>query len=99
MKVGIPVGIEHPTLGEVVVLCVVPTAGAQVDADELRGFLRERLAVYKVPRYVLAFRTDELSYTGNKKVQVAPLRAAARARLEEAGVEIDGYRYAKREGA
>lgn len=99
VKVGIPVGIEHPTLGEVVVLCVVPTAGAQVDADELRGFLRERLAVYKVPRYVLAFRTDELSYTGNKKVQVAPLRAAARARLEEAGVEIDGYRYAKREGA
>ncbi|MBT37417.1 MAG: AMP-dependent synthetase [Deltaproteobacteria bacterium] len=98
VKVGIPVGIEHPTLGEVVVLCVVPTAGARVDAEELRGFLRERLAVYKVPRLVLEFSTDELSYTGNEKVQVAPLREAARARLEEAGVEIDGYRYVKREG-
>ena len=99
VKVGIPVGIEHPTLGEVIVLCVVPTADAVVDGDEIRGFLRERLAVYKVPRHVLEFRADELSYTGNKKIQVAPLRDAARERLEAGGIEIDGYRYVSRSGS
>jgi fatty-acyl-CoA synthase len=93
VKVGIPVGIGHPTLGEVVVLCVVPTEGAQPDAEEIRSFLRSRLAAYKVPRRVLFFRADELSYTGNQKVQVAPLKQAAQRRLEAEGAEIAGYRY------
>ena len=93
VKVGIPVGIDHPTLGEVIVLCVVPTEGARPDAEEIRSFLRERLAAYKIPRRVLFFRADELAYTGNQKVQVAPLKADARARLAAEGAEIDGYRY------
>jgi fatty-acyl-CoA synthase len=93
VKVGIPVGIDHPTLGEVIVLCVVPTEAAQPDAEGIRSFLRERLAAYKIPRRVLFFRADELVYTGNQKVQVAPLKAAARARLAAEGAEIDGYRY------
>jgi fatty-acyl-CoA synthase len=96
VKVGIPVGIGHPTLGEVIVLCVVPTEGAQPDAEEIRSFLRERLAAYKVPRRVLFFRADELAYTGNQKVQVAPLKEAAQRRLEQEGAEIDGHRYAPR---
>ena len=93
VKVGIPVGIEHPTLGEVIVLCVVPTEGAGVDEAALRRFLRERLAAYKVPKRVLAFRADELVYTGNQKVQVAPLRAAALARLRAEAAEIEGHVY------
>ncbi len=93
VKVGIPVGIGHPTLGEVVVLCVVPTAGATPGQDEIRGYLRSRLAAYKVPRRVLFFREDELSYTGNQKVQLQPLAAAAQRRLESEHAEIEGYRY------
>ncbi len=93
IKVGIPVGVGHPTLGQVVVLCAVPVAGAEIDEDEIRGFLRERLAAYKVPKRVLAFRADELSYTGNQKVQVAPLALAAQKRLEDEGAVIAGYRY------
>jgi fatty-acyl-CoA synthase len=93
VKVGIPVGIGHPTLGEVVVLCVVPTAGATPGQDEIRGYLRSRLAVYKVPRRVLFFRADELSYTGNQKVQLQPLAEAAQRRLESENAEIEGYRY------
>jgi len=93
VKVGMPVGIGHPTLGEVIVLCVVPTEGAEPDADEIRSFLRQRLAAYKIPRRVLFFRADELVYTGNQKVQVAPLKEAARARLAAEGAEIDGHRY------
>ena len=93
VKVGIPVGIDHPTLGEALVLCAVPVEGARIDEDEVRGWLRARLAAYKVPRRVLAFRPDELSYTGNQKVQVEPLREAALARLVEERSEIAGHRY------
>jgi len=93
VKVGIPVGIDHPTLGEALVLCAVPVEGARIDEDEIRGWLRERLAAYKVPRKVLVFRPDELSYTGNQKVQVEPLRAAALARLAVERTQIAGHRY------
>jgi len=93
LKVAIPVGVGHPTLGQVIVLCAVPRRGAAVDEDAIRRYLRERLAAYKVPRRVLAFREDELSYTGNQKVQTAPLVEAAREKLEAEGAQIDGYRY------
>ena len=46
-----------------------------------RRFVRERLAPYKVPRRVLLFADDELAYTANQKVQLAPLRDAALRRL------------------
>jgi len=94
VKVGVAVGVEHPTLGEVVVLCVVPVEGESASEDEIRAFLRERLASYKVPKRVLTFRADELSYTANQKVQVQPLAAAALARLRAEGAVIDGHRYA-----
>ncbi len=93
VKVAIPVGIGHPTLGEVVVLCVVPVEGAGVDEDAIREHLRARLAAYKVPKRVLEFRLDELSYTGNQKIQIPPLKEAALAKLEAEGAEIDGYRF------
>jgi len=93
LKLGIPVGIEHPTLGEALVLCAVRMDGADVDEASLRAWLRERLAVYKVPRRVLFFRSDELSYTANQKVQIEPLREAARRRLAAEGAEIEGHRY------
>lgn len=93
LKVAIPVGVGHPTLGEALVLCAVPVEGRSVDEDGIRSFLRERLAAYKVPRRVLAFAADELSYTGNQKVQVDPLRRLAEQRLAAEGAEIEGYRY------
>jgi acyl-CoA synthetase (AMP-forming)/AMP-acid ligase II len=93
VKVAIPVGIGHPTLGEVIVLCVVPLEDATLGEDQVRQFLRSNLAAYKVPKRVLFFRADELSYTGNQKIQVEPLREAALARLEAEGAEIDGHRY------
>ena len=74
-------------------LCAVPTEGASPSEDEVRGFLREKLAAYKVPRKVLFFRPDDLAYTANQKVQVGPLREQALARLAADAVEIDGHRY------
>lgn len=93
LRLGVPVGVPHPTLGEALVLCAVKTDGAETDAAEVRDFLRGRLAAYKVPRAVLFFGADELDYTGNQKVQVAPLREKALARLAAEGTEIEGHRY------
>ncbi len=93
IRVAIPVGVGHPTLGEVVILCVVCEPGATVEEAEIRSDLRSKLAVYKVPKRVLFFRSEELSFTGNQKIQVGPLREAAQKRLEAETAVIDGYRY------
>ena len=93
IKVGIPVGVEHPTLGEAIVLCAVPVDGATPDEAEVRAWLRERLAAYKVPKRVLFFRADELAYTGTQKIQIEPLKQAALRRLREERAEIQGYRF------
>ncbi|KAB2381282.1 class I adenylate-forming enzyme family protein [Actinomadura montaniterrae] len=75
------VGVPHETLGEVVVTCVVPHDGRTLEAHELRTFLRERLASYKVPRHVLFFRQDEIALTGTAKIKSSDLRELAAARL------------------
>lgn len=92
LKVALPVGVPHPTLGEAVVLCAVCREDVEpVTEEDVRAFCRGRLAAYKIPRRVLFFRSDELSYTGTDKVQVAPLRALALEKL--ASTEIDGHLY------
>jgi fatty-acyl-CoA synthase len=58
-----------------------------------RRYLRSKLAAYKVPKRVLFFRADDLSYTGNQKIQLDPLREAALTRLAADGASIDGHRY------
>jgi fatty-acyl-CoA synthase len=87
------VGVPHPTLGEAIVLCVVPTEGAPVDVAGLGAFLREALSAYKLPRAVFVLRPDEVIYTGSQKVQVDPLRERAHAKLCEGAVTIAGYGY------
>lgn len=87
------VGVAHPVLGEVIVLCVVRTRDSDLDEATLCAYLRERVAAYKVPRRVLFFERDALSFTANQKVQVGPLRELALARLAEEGAQIEGVRY------
>jgi long-chain acyl-CoA synthetase len=48
-------GVPHERLGEEVAAAVVPKAGATVDGDELRAFLADRLAAFKIPsRWLVA---------------------------------------------
>jgi malonyl-CoA/methylmalonyl-CoA synthetase len=49
------VGVPDPLWGDRVVACVVPRAGREGECaeDRLRGFARERLAAYKVPKQVI----------------------------------------------
>lgn len=81
LKAAVAVGVPDPLLGEVVVVCAVRHEGATVGEDDVRGFLRGRLASYKIPRHVLFVDEAELSFTGNRKIRARELRRLAAARL------------------
>jgi fatty-acyl-CoA synthase len=83
VKVAQTVGVPHETLGEIVVACVVPHEGTGLDAAAIRGWLRERLAAYKVPREVLFFGAEEVALTGSAKIKAADLRDLAADRLRD----------------
>ncbi|HUI04958.1 MAG TPA: class I adenylate-forming enzyme family protein [Acidimicrobiales bacterium] len=80
---ALAVGVAHPTLGQMVVVCAVSQPGSGVDEDAVRDFLRGRIASYKVPRKVLFFDEAELVLTGNAKIRVDELRRLAAARLAQ----------------
>jgi fatty-acyl-CoA synthase len=81
IKLSQTVGVPHPTLGEMVVSCIVPHEGTVIEEETIRDFARQRLASYKVPRRVLFLREDELSMTGNDKVRTGALRQLSVERL------------------
>jgi long-chain acyl-CoA synthetase len=60
------IGIPHHDLGEEVAAVVVVRPGIEVSADELRQFVKERVAPYKYPR-VIRF-VDELPKTAAGKI-------------------------------
>ena len=93
LRVGLPVGISHPIMGQVIVLCALKTTGADTDEARVRAFLKQHLAAYKLPKCVLFFKEDELSFTGSAKIQVGPLREAAIARLKSENITIDDHNY------
>ena len=78
------VGVQHETLGELVVSCIVPFEDATLDEAAVRGFAREKLASFKTPRRVLFFREGDFQLTGSSKVKTADLRKLAQQRLSEA---------------
>jgi acyl-CoA synthetase (AMP-forming)/AMP-acid ligase II len=92
VKVTHTVGVPHETLGEIVIACIVPHDGANPDAEEIRAFLRERLASYKVPRQVLFFREDEIALTGSAKIKSSDLRRLAAERLRKSDPGRAGIR-------
>ncbi len=59
--------VPHPKLGEEVAAAVVATAGSPVDERELRRFLAQSLAAFKVPRRILVL--DELPKGPTGKLQ------------------------------
>jgi long-chain acyl-CoA synthetase len=67
------IGVPHEELGEEVgaVVCVRP--GASLTAEDLRAFLRERIAAFKVPAHVW-FRDGELPRNPGGKILKTRLR-------------------------
>jgi acyl-CoA synthetase (AMP-forming)/AMP-acid ligase II len=68
------IGIPSARWGEAVHAVVVTRPDAQVTADELIAWCRERIAGYKVPKSI-EFRTDPLPLSGAMKVLKRELRA------------------------
>ena len=91
--VGAAVGVPHPVLGEIIVVCAVPAPGIEVSEPALLATLSEKLAAYKRPKRILFFSAEELSFTANQKLQVEPLRELALGRLRAENAEIAGVRY------
>ena len=83
LATALAVGVPHPLLGEMVVVCAVAQPGSGVDEAGVRDFLRGKLASYKLPRRVLFFAEGELVLTGNAKIRTDELRRLAAARLAE----------------
>jgi acyl-CoA synthetase (AMP-forming)/AMP-acid ligase II len=65
VKLARVVGLPDERLEQVVVLCVVLKDGADASADEVKAFLRQRIASYKVPKHVLFFADGEIPMTGS----------------------------------
>jgi long-chain acyl-CoA synthetase len=57
-------GVPHPDLGEEVAALVVLRPGTNATPDEIRAFVKERLAPYKVPRLVKPVQELPKSATG-----------------------------------
>lgn len=82
VKLSRVLGVPDARLGQLVVACVVCRDGATTSEDEVRSFLRGRIAPYKVPRRVLLLGADEVPMTGGgTKVRDEELRALVAERL------------------
>ena len=73
------VGIADEKLGEELCACIKLREGETADAEEIRAYCRERLAHFKVPRYVDFVEEFPLTVTG--KVQKFKLRELAEVRI------------------
>jgi long-chain acyl-CoA synthetase len=52
------IGLPHPSLGEEIGAAVALVGGASATPQELRDFVKQRIAAYKYPRHV--WLVDEL---------------------------------------
>ncbi len=66
------IGRPHPEWGETVLAFVVAAKDAALDVDELKGFLGQRLAKYKIPREIVVAET--LPHTPTGKIMKFKLR-------------------------
>jgi long-chain acyl-CoA synthetase len=66
VREAVVVGVPHPLLGEEVVALVAPGT-PECDAEDVKAFVRERVAAYKYPRLVVL--VDELPHGPTGKIQ------------------------------
>jgi acyl-CoA synthetase (AMP-forming)/AMP-acid ligase II len=85
VRLAVVVGIPHPTLDQALVACVVPR-DERLQATDVTGWLRPRIASYKLPRAVLLIDEADLRFTVSQKVQLADLRELAAKRVADLGL-------------
>jgi fatty-acyl-CoA synthase len=79
-------GISSEFFGEEVAAAIRPHAGASIDADEVMRFCQDRLARFKVPRYVRM--VDGFPLTASGKIQKFKLRELHEAELRTPNSEL-----------
>jgi len=67
------IGVAHPELGEEVKAVVQTESGQTVTADEIKAWVAEKLANFKVPAYV-DIQTDKLPRNASGKLLKNVLR-------------------------
>ncbi|MEA2197576.1 MAG: fatty-acyl-CoA synthase, partial [Solirubrobacteraceae bacterium] len=77
------IGVPDERYGEELMAWVVTREGATLTADGVRDFCRDRIAHYKIPRYVTLVDSFPMTVTG--KVQKYKMREAAIEELALAG--------------
>ena len=73
MKLSRIVGIPDARLDQIVVACITLKDGADATPDDVRSFLKGRVAPYKVPKHV-RFRDEPLPRGMSGKVLKRELR-------------------------
>jgi acyl-CoA synthetase (AMP-forming)/AMP-acid ligase II len=85
VKLARVIGMPDERLDQIAVLCVELRDGATEGAGDITGFLRERVASYKVPKKVLFFEPGEIPLTASAtKVRDDDLRILVAAKLDGA---------------
>ena len=69
-------GVPDEALGEEVGAAIVLRPGIEADADDIRGFVKDRLAAYKYPRRI--WFTDELPKGATGKILKRDIKVPAR---------------------
>ncbi|MDS1033020.1 AMP-binding protein [Porphyromonadaceae sp. NP-X] len=80
------VAIASPRYGEDVAAFIIKKDGYDVREEDVRDFCKDKIARYKIPRYV--FFVDEYPLTGSGKIQKFKLREMALQLCKERGIEI-----------
>ncbi|OJV38633.1 MAG: AMP-binding protein [Bacteroidales bacterium 36-12] len=80
------VAIKSERYGEDVGAFIIPKDGYYFEAEDVRDFCMNKIARYKIPRYV--FTVPEYPLTGSGKVQKYKLREIALELCKERGIEI-----------
>jgi fatty-acyl-CoA synthase len=81
------VGVPDPRLGEVVGAFIILHQGADVTAEDVQDFCRDRIARYKAPKYV--FFVEDFPLTASQKIQKFKLRQFAQETLAIEGKVFD----------
>lgn len=76
------VGIPDENRGEVGAACLTLRPGMRADADEMKKFVKGKIASYKVPQHFLFFDSEELPRTGSGKVPKNQLKNLVSERLK-----------------
>ena len=80
------VAVASPRYGEDVGVFIIPHDEAEITAEDVRDFCKDKIARYKIPRYI--FFLTEYPLTGSGKIQKFKLREMALNLCEKQGVDI-----------